>query len=470
MPEDYIEGVAAYIRVSTQEQKLHGLSLDAQRMKLREYADAHNLHIVRWYEDQGVSGRKLIRKRPALQQMINDAQSGVFKRIIFIKLDRFFRSVAEYHECMKRIEPVLWTATEEKYDLTTAQGRLMVNMKLTIAELEADQTAERIKLVNDYKVKSGRPVFPTRLCPFCYEVKTENGVKSIVKRNEEAMNDLLNYVFLNKSIHGGMNYINEKYNLGLLYKTVSAALRNEMICGTYRSNQEFCPPYISREDFKKLQDILSRSPKAAPKNTYLFTGLICCPECGSKMTGTQHTTTVKGKKYSYSVYRCPKHRRDNACGYAKLIFENKVEELLLLNVKTIMGNKQANVNSVASKTVNKNKLNNLHGELRRLNYMWQKGRIEDAEEYDRKYNDITAKIAAAQAEIEERTAKVDYGKVSEVLSSGWQDIYRLLDDEHKRAFWRSFIKEIHVKWGDGRNAEKEITDILFLDICVPKIP
>ena len=96
-----IESVAAYIRVSTQEQKLHGLSLDAQRMKLIAYAKQHGLKIVGWYLDEGVSGRKVIKKRPELQRMIQDAEKKLFDRIIFIKLDRFFRSVAEYHECMK---------------------------------------------------------------------------------------------------------------------------------------------------------------------------------------------------------------------------------------------------------------------------------------------------------------------------------------------------------------------------------
>ena len=97
----YIEETAAYVRVSSQEQKLHGLSIEAQKQKLREYAEAHKLKIVEWYMDEGVSARKLIAKRPELQRMIHDAQKGKFKRIIFIKLDRFFRSVAEYHECMK---------------------------------------------------------------------------------------------------------------------------------------------------------------------------------------------------------------------------------------------------------------------------------------------------------------------------------------------------------------------------------
>lgn len=124
-----IERVAAYVRVSHQEQKLHGLSLDAQKDKLIEYAEKHGLKIVEWYMDEGVSGRKLIKRRPELQRMIHDAEKGLFDRIIFIKLDRFFRSIAEYHECMKLIDPVIWTATEEKYDLSTANGRAFVNMK-----------------------------------------------------------------------------------------------------------------------------------------------------------------------------------------------------------------------------------------------------------------------------------------------------------------------------------------------------
>ena len=130
-----IERVAAYIRVSSQEQKMHGFSLDAQIMKLTQYAEKNHMRIVEWYKDEGVSGRKLIRKRPELQRMIQDAEKGEFDRIIFITLDRFFRSTAEYHEAMKRIDPVKWTATEEKYDLTNAQGRMLVNAKLMIAEI-----------------------------------------------------------------------------------------------------------------------------------------------------------------------------------------------------------------------------------------------------------------------------------------------------------------------------------------------
>ena len=46
----YIEEVAAYVRVSTTEQKLHGLSIESQKQKLVEYAENHNMKIVECIE------------------------------------------------------------------------------------------------------------------------------------------------------------------------------------------------------------------------------------------------------------------------------------------------------------------------------------------------------------------------------------------------------------------------------------
>ena len=186
-----IESVAAYVRVSHTEQKLHGLSLDAQKMKLKEFAKKNNMKIVDWYCDEGVSARKLIKNRPELQRMIRDAQAGKFERIIFIKLDRFFRSVAEYHECMKLIAPVVWSTTEEEYDLTTANGRMLVNMKIVIAELEADQTGERIMLVNDYKVATGQPLSGSQPFGWMIAKNPETGRKMIVKDPEAPL-----YIFI----------------------------------------------------------------------------------------------------------------------------------------------------------------------------------------------------------------------------------------------------------------------------------
>ena len=259
-----VERVVCYIRVSTQEQKLHGLSLDAQRDTLSRYAKLHGLKIVDWYEDEGVSGRKLIKRRPALQRMLHDAQADKFDRIIFIKLDRYFRSVAEYHECQKILEThkVLWTATEEKYDLTTANGRFWVTQKLAMAEYEADQTSERIKLVNEYKVRSGQALMGSSALGLGFMVqKDSEGVKRVVKDPETAphLEDFIDHYLTHCSKRGALEYVNEKYNTTYNVKNFEKKLDDTKIYGHYKGNDNYCEPYIDKATYDKIQGMKKKN-------------------------------------------------------------------------------------------------------------------------------------------------------------------------------------------------------------------
>lgn len=463
---DYIEEVAAYIRVSTTEQKMHGLSLEAQMRALEDYAEKHNLKIVEWYKDEGVSARKLIKKRKELQRMIHDAEAGKFKRIIFIKLDRYFRSVAEYHECQKILDAsgVTWTATEEKYDLSTANGRAFVNMKLTIAELEADTAGERVSIVNEYKIKSGLPLFGSNCMPFCYAVgEPDSGErhKYVTKRDREVMEDLIAHVMVNHSVRAGMAYVNSKYQRAYSYGTIMRALTNEMICGSYKGNPNYCKPYITREMFDKLQKIIKRNPRTSTaEHAYYFTGLIKCPECGRRLGGNIHITKKGGKTYRYYTYRCPNNTINKKCGYNKIIFEPRIERMMLEQLADIIARKKARAIEIQSGgvKVSKHNLQELQEELDRLNYAWKKGRIKNVEKYDRDYDELMEKINAAHEEQAEESTEPDYEKIEAVLVGGWREIYKKLDDEHKRAFWRSFVEEIQVDWS-GKT--KEIKDVIF---------
>lgn len=450
----YIEEVAAYVRVSTSEQKMHGISIDAQKQKLAEYAENHNMKIVEWYIDEGVSARKPIAKRPEMQRMVEDAEKGRFKRIIFIKLDRFFRSLAEYHEAMKRIEPVIWTATEEKYDLSTANGRAFVNMKLTIAELEADTGGERVKIVNDYKVKSGMPLYGAQCLPFCYTIQ-DGEKKSIVKQNQEIMEDALSHVMLHHSIRGALLYVKNKHNTKIGYKALLKAFRNELICGSYRGNPNYCPAYITREMFDKLQTIIERNPRTSQNEySYIFSGLIRCPKCGNRMKGAFNMT--RGRRY-YG-YRCDKALRDKECEFNTIVFENRMEKLMLNRVEEYIEQQEiGNIEiSEREKIVNKYDVEELRAELDRLNYSWQKGRIKKVEEYDKKYDALVAKIEEAESTVPD--AQPDYSHIKAILSEGWESIYKAMDNDHKKAFWRSFVKDINIDWS---KEHKEIKDIKF---------
>ena len=460
-----VERVAAYVRVSSQEQKLHGLSLDAQKMKLNDYANSHNMRIVEWYLDEGVSGKKPIRKRPELQRMIQDAENGEFDRIIFIKLDRFFRSVAEYHECMKRISPVVWSTTEEKYDLSTANGRMFVNMKLTIAELEADQTGERIRIVNDYKVRSGQPLVGDNSHPmgFKNEIDPKTGKKKVVKDKEyeNAVKDLLEFMFIHQSKRKATIYLQEKHNIYVSYDVIRKFLRNPLLCGEYRGNKNYCEPYITREQFDRLQEITKSQVKHnTVHRDYIFSGLIKCPNCGNLLAGCPHTSIKpNGKRYRYKRYRCGKHYREHICSFPKFISENVLERLLLDDLERFFNEEKIHVTNISSNEDCKPKYNveKLKEQVKRLNYSWQTGKILEVEDYERQYDELIRKIE--ETRLKKTTDKPkDFSKIEKILSEGWKEMYNSLTPKYKRAFWRSFIKSIEIDWTTDK---KQIKRIVF---------
>lgn len=448
-----IERVACYVRVSHQEQKLHGLSLDAQKMKLIEYAKEHNMKIVGWYMDEGVSGRKLIRKRPELQRMIKDAEAGAFDRIIFIKLDRFFRSVAEYHECMKRIAPVVWSTTEEQYDLTTANGRMLVNMKLTIAEMEADQTGERINIVNDYKVQTGQPLSGSQPFGFAIAKDEKTGHKKIIRDpdTEDILRDVLDYYMTHQSKRKTVVYLYTQYHVSMSIQSLTHLLSNTMLYGAYRENPAYCEAYMNKETFDKLQDIQHRNIKdnTAENRAYYFSGLIKCPECGKLLKGTYTITKgASGETYLYKKYRCPKNRLYVKCGFNKAVSENVFERMMLANIEKYLEDAKIRSYEISDSSKVKNPvydIEELHAQIDRLNYSWQTGKIRTVEKYEADYAELIEQLE--QAEAERGTVPVkDFSKIDAILQAGWRDIYAKLDDAHKRAFWRSFVRAINIYW------------------------
>ncbi len=461
-----VEPVAGYIRVSHQEQKLHGVSLDAQVQKIQQYADEHNMRIVEWYKDEGVSGRKLIRKRPELQRMIQDAEKGRFTRILFIKLDRFFRSVAEYHECMKRISPVVWTTTEEKYDLSTAQGRMLVNMKLTIAEMEADTAGERVNIVNEYKVSTGQPLSGSMPFGFKIVIDPNTGRKKIIRDpdDEDILEDLIQYYMTHQSKKKTIVYAHAAHHVSISHDSLTRLLSNTMLKGAYRDNPKYCEAYLTPEEFDKLQEILTRNVKdnTTENRAYIFSGLIKCPECGCTLKG--NVVHNKGRKnnalYKYKRYRCGKHRKDAACSFKKTLSENVVEKMMLANIEKYMEDakiRSAEISDSNTAKVPQHSIEELHEQIDRLNYSWQTGKIRSVEKYEKDFAELMEKLEAAEAEQGQVVIK-DFSKIEAILSEGWREIYNNLDDAYKRAFWRSFVQSIEIDWDNGK---KEIKHVNF---------
>ena len=74
---------AAYVRVSHEEQKKHGYSVEAQKTGLQKYANENGYIIVDWYIDEAKSARKKTGKRKEFLRLLEDAKDNKFELIIF---------------------------------------------------------------------------------------------------------------------------------------------------------------------------------------------------------------------------------------------------------------------------------------------------------------------------------------------------------------------------------------------------
>ena len=113
--------VAIYVRVSTEEQKNHGLSVDSQIDALEKYCAEHDYAIFRIYNDAGHSAAKRYTTRPALLQLMEDCSHGMFELILFTRLDRWFRSVPDYYQVQSVLDHnhIAWRAIWEDYETET---------------------------------------------------------------------------------------------------------------------------------------------------------------------------------------------------------------------------------------------------------------------------------------------------------------------------------------------------------------
>ena len=165
---------ALYIRVSTDEQAKHGFSLAEQKHDLEQYARAHHYNVVNVYADEGSSARKSITRRKGLQRLLDDVRAGQIDIILLQCLDRWFRNVRDFYKVQDVLDQhgVNWECTQEDYNTTTTNGRLMLNLKLSIAQNESDQTSDRIKYVHQGMLRKHEELSGNH--PFGYEIKDKH--------------------------------------------------------------------------------------------------------------------------------------------------------------------------------------------------------------------------------------------------------------------------------------------------------
>lgn len=447
-----------YERVSTEEQSKFGFSIADQEEALTEYCEKNSIKIVDHYKDEGISGAKPPLKRPALYRLIEDVQAGKIDIILFTRLDRWFRSVKEYFKVQEILDKhgVQWKAIRENYDTTTANGQMAITIFLAVAQNERDKGAERVKAVLKSKRKNKEACFGGPFKPMGYmKQEDENGVMRLVKDpdEEEMTQEFWNILVKHNNLNMAIRHMQDVHGITKSPKTWLRIARSPFYCGMWDDVEDFCPAYVSMEDWLMIQETAERRRQdTRAKNIYLFSGMVRCPECDHILCGTYKTNNRNGQKYKYLSYRC--RFKWTVCAYKHSPSEKKIEKWLLKNLRPLMEKEilEHELDKAKPKKKPKSKLPALKEKLRRLNVMYLAGNMPD-EEYLKEDAELKAQIAKAESELP--PPERDITPLKELLKTDFEGIYKTLDQEEKRRFWRGIVKQVIF---DG----KDIVDVIFL--------
>ena len=114
-----------YIRVSTLEQAQDGVSLDAQRDRLKNYCKCMDIKLAEVFADEGISGGTM--ERPGLQAALRALQRGRANTLVVVKLDRLTRSVKDVCTLVEEY------FAKDQYDLISVCG--MINTQTEAGRL-----------------------------------------------------------------------------------------------------------------------------------------------------------------------------------------------------------------------------------------------------------------------------------------------------------------------------------------------
>lgn len=307
----------AYIRVSTTEQAIEGYSLNAQLSSITEYVKRKGWNLVRVYADEGISA-STIKKRNGLLSLMQDAEKGLFDKVIILKVDRISRRTKDAMLILNHMEKhdVGLESIRENFDLTSTSGKAMFQILSSFAELERNKLSENVKTGMKQKAKEGGflggivygyDIVDGKLVPNSFEEKVVKLI-FLLRSTGYSYNEIT--VFLN-----GRGLLTKKGNR-FTSASIKGILTNVTYTGCLSTNHQkeiinrshTHEAIISTQLFKRTQEI-DIAIERSSKHGFWLTNLLDCPQCGGDMV--RGTVNNKGKLHHY--YLCKEARKCNGC-------------------------------------------------------------------------------------------------------------------------------------------------------------
>lgn len=150
-----------YVRVSTAKQVKEGHSVEAQTSRIQQYCKDKHLPDPIIMADNGISGKDTS-NRDKFNEMVRLSKKG--DSIISYSLSRLGRNSLQILQFIDDMEKrgVNVIVLDKDIDLTTAQGRLMLNVMISVNQFERDQISERTSDVMQSMKQQGK--LKTRGC------------------------------------------------------------------------------------------------------------------------------------------------------------------------------------------------------------------------------------------------------------------------------------------------------------------
>lgn len=144
-----------YVRVSTEKQADHGISLEAQTDKIRAMATVQGIELAEIIVDAGESAKTL--KRPGMVRLLKMIDAGEVSKVFVAKLDRLTRSVRDIGVLLERFEKkeVSLVSVAEMLDTRSAAGRLTLNIMVSVSQWEREAIGERTRDALAHKRANG---------------------------------------------------------------------------------------------------------------------------------------------------------------------------------------------------------------------------------------------------------------------------------------------------------------------------
>lgn len=379
--------VYIYTRVSTAMQ-IDGYSLDAQKTRMKAYANFNNYQIVGEYEDAGKSG-KSIEGRASFCRMMEDIKSGKdgVAYVLVFKLSRFGRNAADVLSTLQVMQDFgvnlicVEDGIDSSKDAGKDAGKLMISVLSAVAEIEREnirvQTMEgRIQKAREGRWNGGFAPYGYRLVDGVLQINEDEApaIRTIFEQyvnTDTGANGLSKYL----ETHGFQKLARQNGTSPLFSATlIRAILKNPVYCGKIafgrrklekihgtRNEYHQVPQenyllvdglhegIVSEELWNAAQvKLLAQSKRYEPVNrskteqAHLLSALVKCPICGAGMYSNKCTKRKKdGTPYkSFSYYSC-KHRkmqRGQKCDFNKQIQEEVLDNAVVEVIIKLVSN------------------------------------------------------------------------------------------------------------------------------------